>query len=91
VMNNSNTLTPAERAEALEMLQIVLNARRDAKTLPLALRDLASLRDMAWLARASGMNRTALFRSLAANGNPKLDTIAAVLRAFGLRLSVEPA
>jgi probable addiction module antidote protein len=82
-------LTDAERADALETLRLVLAARPDAKTLPQALRELASLRDMAWLARETGMNRTALFRSLAADGNPKLKTVAAVLRALGFRLSVE--
>lgn len=84
-----DSLTDAERADVLETLNLVLAARPDAKTLPVALRQVVSLRDMGWLARATGMNRTALFRSLATSGNPKLDTIAAVLRAFGLRLSVE--
>jgi probable addiction module antidote protein len=87
----SEQISNAEREEALETLRVVLDARPDATTLPVALRYLASLRDMAWLARGAGMNRTALFRSLRAGANPKLDTIVAVLRAFGLRLSVEPA
>jgi probable addiction module antidote protein len=84
----SEQISDTEREEALETIQVVLNARPDATTLPLALRYLASVRDMAWLARATGMNRTALFRSLRADGNPKLKTLSAILRVFGLRLSV---
>lgn len=85
----SVTLTEDERAEALESLKIILDIRQDARTLPLVLRNIVSLRDMAWLARATGMNRTALFRSLALDANPKLRTLESVLAAFGLRLSVE--
>ena len=84
-----NPLTDAEQTEALETLRLVLNARPDAATLPLTLRELASLRDMAWLARETGLNRTALFRSLAVNANPTLRTVELVLRALGLRISVE--
>jgi probable addiction module antidote protein len=87
--NDASSLTEMERSDALETLRLVLGARPDASTLPLVLREIASFRDMAWLAQATGMNRTALFRSLRANANPKLDTIAVVLKSFGLRLSVE--
>jgi len=82
-------LTDAETADVLETLRLVLGARPDAATFPQALRELAALRDMAWLARGTGMNRTALFRSLRVNASPKLGTIVAVLQAFGLRLGVE--
>ena len=82
-------LTDIERAEALETLRLVLDLRPDARSLPAALREVASLRDMAWLARETGMSRTGLFRSLALDSNPSLRTIAAVLRAFGLRLAVD--
>jgi probable addiction module antidote protein len=87
---HTEPLTDAERTDALETLRLVLDARPDASTLPLILRELASVRDMAWLARETGMNRTALFRSLRAHGNPKLDSLVAILTAFGVRLSVQP-
>jgi probable addiction module antidote protein len=90
VKHDARPLTDAERSDALDTLRIVLGARPDASTLPLALRELASVRDMAWLARETGLNRTALFRSLRASGNPKLDSLVALLRAFGMKLSVEP-
>jgi DNA-binding phage protein len=37
------------------------------------------------------LNRETLYRTLSENGNPRLDTLAAILDAFGLRLSVQPA
>jgi hypothetical protein len=40
-------LTESERADALETLRIVLGVRHDAKALPLVLRELVALRDMA--------------------------------------------
>jgi probable addiction module antidote protein len=90
VTDAADILSDTERAELLESIRIVLDARQDAKSLPALLRyELCGLRDMAWLAKATGMNRTALFRSLSGKGNPKLDTLDAVLRALGLRLSVE--
>lgn len=41
------------------------------------------------LARKSGLNRENLYRTLSPKGNPKLDSIGAVLRSLGLKLSVE--
>lgn len=88
-MIKPDTLTDEERAEAFDSIRFVLDARQDARTLPLMLRNVVSLRDMAWLARMTGMNRTALFRALALNANPTLRTLEVVLRAFDLRLRVE--
>ena len=46
---------------------------------------------MAKLARATGLTREALYRMLSAEGNPLLTSIAAILGAIGLRLTVVPA
>jgi probable addiction module antidote protein len=90
VTDVADTLTESERADLLESIRIVLDARQGAKQLPELLRyEVCGLRDMAWLARTTGMNRTALFRTLSGKGNPKLDTLDAILPALGLRLSVE--
>ena len=43
---------------------------------------------MSALAKTSELNRESLYRALSKNGNPRLDTLAAVLRAYGLRLAV---
>jgi probable addiction module antidote protein len=62
----------------------------DTRALPLALRTAAKVLGMAELARRTGLNRETLYRTLSENGNPRLDTLAAILDAFGLRLAVEP-
>lgn len=38
----------------------------------------------------AGISRESLYRALSAKGNPTLKTILAVLKAVGMRLSVEP-
>lgn len=63
----------------------------DARALPLALRTAADVLGMTELARRTGLSRETLYRTLSAKGNPRLDTLAAILSAFGLRLAVAPA
>ena len=63
----------------------------DTRALPLALRDAADVLGMAELARRTGLNRETLYRTLSESGNPRLDTLGAILDAFGLRLTVQPA
>lgn len=62
----------------------------DMRALPLALRTAAKVLGMAELARRTGLNRETLYRTLSENGNPRLDTLVAILDTFGLRLTVEP-
>lgn len=62
----------------------------DTCALPLALRTAADVLGMAELARRTGLNRETLYRTLSESGNPRLDTLGAILEAFGLRLAVEP-
>lgn len=42
------------------------------------------------IAAQAGISREALYRSLSPHGNPTLKTLLAVLKALGMRLSVEP-
>jgi probable addiction module antidote protein len=63
----------------------------DHRVLPLALRTAADVLGMAELARRTGLSRETLYRTLSDKGNPRLDTLGAILAAFGLRLAVEPA
>ena len=42
------------------------------------------------VAAEAGISRETLYRTLSAKGNPTLKTLLAVLKAVGLRLSVEP-
>ena len=45
---------------------------------------------VARLSKKTHLNREALYRTLSANGNPRLDTLAKVLKAMGLRIGVVP-
>lgn len=42
------------------------------------------------VAAAAGISRESLYRTLSAKGNPTLKTLLAVLKAVGMKLSVEP-
>jgi probable addiction module antidote protein len=79
------------RADIAAYLETML-ADGDARTVPIALRTVAdAVGGMAALAEKTGLSREALYRTLSDKGNPRLDTLAAILSAFGLRLSVLPA
>jgi len=79
------------RADIAAYLKEVL-ADGDARVVPIALRTVAdAVGGMTALAEKTGLSREALYRTLSARGNPRLDTLAAILAAYGLRLSVLPA
>jgi probable addiction module antidote protein len=62
-----------------------------ARAVPVALRTVAdAVGGMAALAEKTGLSRETLYRTLSEKGNPRLDTLTAILAAFGLRLSVQP-
>jgi len=64
----------------------------DARALPVALRTIAeAVGGVTALAERTGLSRETLYRTLSEKGNPQLDTLTAVLAAFGLRLSVRAA
>ncbi len=57
-----------------------------------ALRNVAEARGgIAHIAKLTGLNREALYRTLSKGGNPQLKSLAAILGATGLRLTVRPA
>lgn len=44
----------------------------------------------AWcVAKAAGVSRESLYRTLSRRGNPKIDTVMELLRALGLKLTIE--
>lgn len=64
----------------------------DARAVPVALRTVVDAAGgMAALADKTGLSRETLYRTLSERGNPRLDTLAVILAAFGLRLAVQPA
>ena len=62
----------------------------DHRMLPVALRTAADVLGMSELARRTGLGRESLYRTLSDEGNPRLDTLGAILAAFGLRIAVRP-
>ena len=78
------------QAEIAEYLEAML-ADGDARAVPVALRTVAdAVGGMTALAEKTGLSRETLYRTLSEKGNPRLDTLAAILAAFGLRLSIQP-
>jgi putative addiction module killer protein/probable addiction module antidote protein len=62
----------------------------DARVFLLALRDVADARGgVRAVSQEARLNRESLYRMLSKSGNPSLDSLAAVLNACGLRLSVQ--
>lgn len=62
----------------------------DSRALPVALRTVADAEGgVAALAEKTGLSRETLYRTLSMKGNPRLDTLIAILAAYGLRLSVK--
>ena len=41
------------------------------------------------LAKTAGVSRESLYRTLSRRGNPKIDTVMTLLRAMGLKLSID--
>jgi probable addiction module antidote protein len=60
----------------------------DADDIRAALNAVARARGMTGLAKETGVAREALYKALGKEGNPTLDTLLAVMRALGVKLSV---
>jgi probable addiction module antidote protein len=60
----------------------------DPEVLKVALGNIARAKGMAEVAKKAGIRRTSLYRALSPEGNPEFATVAGVLKALGLRLSV---
>jgi probable addiction module antidote protein len=54
-----------------------------------ALRTVAEAQGMAKIAKAAGVPRESLYRALSSAGNPRLTTLHAILKAAGLRMTVQ--
>ncbi len=54
-----------------------------------ALGTIARARGMTEIARAAGVSRESLYKSLSADGNPELATVLAVAKALNLKLKFE--
>ncbi len=62
-------------------------ATNDAAFIADALGVLARAKGMTEVAEAAGLGRQSLYKALAAEGNPRFETVLKVVSALGLRLS----
>ena len=53
-----------------------------------ALGDVAKARGMAQIAKEAGLGRESLYKALSTGSHPRFETINAVLRALGVKLSI---
>jgi probable addiction module antidote protein len=84
----------ADRELAVEYLKAAMESLDDPNDRAaglLALRTVAeAYGGLGAVAAEAGISRESLYRALSAKGNPTLKTILAVLKAVGMKLSVEP-
>ncbi len=79
---------------AVEYLKAALEEATDEDgryVLLAVIRRIAEAHGIAKIASKAGIKRESLSRALSAKGNPRLDTLYAVVHAMGLQLTVEPA
>ncbi|MEJ2408500.1 MAG: putative addiction module antidote protein [Novosphingobium sp.] len=87
-------LTPFDPAKYLESEEDILYyleaamEGNDPRHIASALGDVARSNGMSEIARKSGVGRQALYNAFSENGNPRLDTLMAVLNALGLQLTI---
>lgn len=75
---------------AVELLNSILEDGEQAELL-IALRQMTeAFGGVSEVAKSAELNPTQLYRTLSEKGNPKVKSLAAVLRAMGLRLAVQP-
>jgi len=55
-----------------------------------AIRRVAKVQGIEKIANAAGIPRESLSRALSSKGNPRLNTLFAVMKAMGMHLSIEP-
>lgn len=76
-------------ADIAAYLDVVLE-ENDPNLLAAALGDIARARGMSSLAKATGLSRESLYKSLSGERVPSTETLLKVLHALNLKLSVSP-
>ena len=76
-------------------LQVALDAYQadqNNKALLLAMKDVADAQGgIGWLAKETKLNREHLYYLLSGKGNPRLDTLSLIFKAFGFHLNIATA
>ena len=60
----------------------------DPALIKAAIADVARAKGMTEVATKSGISRAGLYKALGENGNPSFETIAAIMKAIGVRIAV---
>ncbi len=84
---------PADHLQDVGAIAAYLNAALedgDPALVSAALGDVARASGMSELARALGVSRASLYKTLSADGRPQFGTIVRLMEALGMRLSVVP-
>ena len=86
----SNELLKNPNVAAMYLEEILADG--DMELFTAALKDVANARvgSIAALSKETHLNREQLYKTLSKKGNPRLDTLAKVLHAVGLRIAVTP-
>ena len=82
---------PAEYLTSPEAIAAYLEAvfeDGDPGLIAAALGDIARAKGMTEVARAAGVTRDALYKTLTADGDPRLSTFLGVAKALGLKIQV---
>lgn len=81
-----------DKETACAHLQVALDVYQgdqDKEALLLALKDVARAQGgIGWLAKETKLNREHLYYLLSGKGNPRLDTLTLIFKAFGFHLKV---
>jgi probable addiction module antidote protein len=91
MVRNTSRWDAADSLETKEDIAAYLDAvleDGDPDLLKAALGDVARAKGMTEIAQAAGLGRANLYKALSPEGNPEFATVARVLKALGLRLSV---
>lgn len=85
---------PAERLTSPDAIAAYLEAvfeDGDPALIAAALGDIARAKGMTEIAKAAGVTRDTLYKSLTKDGDPRLSTFLGVTRALGLKIQLEAA
>ena len=79
---------------AVEYLKTSIEEATDEigqQALLMALKRIAEALGIQKVAKMAGIPRQSLYRVLSADGNPRMDTLLAIIRAVGLEMTFRPA
>lgn len=85
---------PAERLTSPDAIAAYLEAvfeDGDPALIAAALGDIARAKGMTEIAKAAGVTRDTLYKSLTKDGDPRLSTFLGVTKALGLKIQLETA